>query len=90
MEIEDIIRVVASTVNDQAEKAAYNAGMGGEWGDGGASNYQNQLKYWLDGIRFAQTGETLVYRSIVNDYVMKKDSEFEEYQRLKKKFEVSK
>lgn len=92
MNKEYIINSVKSAVNSSASSARYNAGMGGKWGDGGASAMEEKLEYWLDGIKFAQseTNETHKYKHIVEKLEKLADPDYEIYMRLKDKFEKEK
>lgn len=78
-EIENVVVTSAGKVRDDA---AY----GGSHGDGGASRSIELLKYWLDGIEFAKTGKTTVYKSLAQKIEQEKDPEYQEWLRLNEKF----
>ena len=83
----NIVNKIANAVRDSAERARSDAGFSGSWGDGGASHQEELLKHWLDGVSFAQTGETQVYKSLLKKLMNEEDSEYKKYIELKKKFE---
>lgn len=81
------VTIIKDAVEKAAEAARYDAGMSGRWDDGGAGMREEQLKYWLDGIKFAETGKTKMYANILKEAEKKVDPEYETYLRLQAKFE---
>lgn len=84
---ENVIEYVRVTILKQARILSENAAFNGEMGDGGASSLERKLGYWIDGIRFAQTGKTVVFSAIVEQFDREQDPEYNEYLRLKERFE---
>lgn len=82
-----LLKFIKESVARSASAARDDAGYGGRMDDGGASNMEERLKYWLDGIKFASTGDTEVYSSIAKRLEKETDPEYEDYKRLKEKFE---
>lgn len=87
MNSEKIKSEIIKRVTESAERRRYNAGMSGSWGDNGASDSEEKLEYWVDGIFFAQTGKTEKYKELVQKIENDADPEYHEYLRLKEKFE---
>ena len=81
------IDLIKKAVSKSAETARYNAGMGGEWGDRGAGQSEERLKYWLDGIAYATTGNTELYDHIISQHLKESDPDYQKYLELKEKFE---
>lgn len=81
-----LIEKIKSTVKQSAETARENAGYAGSWGDGGASQMEEKLKHWLDGFRFAQTGQTEVYKHLVDQFKKERDPDYQKWLELKEKF----
>lgn len=77
-----VIRRITETAKSRREDAGYN----GEYGDGGSSQMLENLEYWLDGIKFAESGTSTKYDHIIHKYKLEQDSEYKLYQELKKKF----
>jgi hypothetical protein len=82
-----LLVAIKESVARSAAEARDDAGYGGRMDDGGASNMEERLKYWLDGIKFASTGNTEVYSSIAKRLDKETDPEYKDYKRLKEKFE---
>lgn len=87
MDKEKIKSEIIKRVKESAEQRRYNAGMAGSHGDNGAATSERELEYWVDGIFFANTGKTEKYKSIVQKIENDADPEYQEYLRLKEKFE---
>jgi len=85
MDQEVLITRICNVVMDVAKRQ--NAVHNGEMNDGGARATESKLEHWLDGINFAQTGCTSVYNWIANDIKKKNDPDYEQYLKLKSKFE---
>ena len=77
-------------IKDVVEKAAHqareDAAYGGSHSDGGAGQKLERLKYWLDGIEYAKTGKTTVYKSVLTDFERATDPDYQTYLRLQEKF----
>lgn len=86
MNKEKIISEIKRSVLTSADNARMNAGYAGSWGDDGAANMEEKLKYWLDGIKFAETGKTSVYKSALKRIEEEADPEYIEFKRLQEKF----
>lgn len=86
MNKQEIISEIKKSVTESARKARDDAGFSGSWGDGGAAQMEEKLKWWLDGIQFAESGETSVYASMVKRLEEEADPEFAEFKRLQEKF----
>lgn len=82
----NLIQIIKQKVEASAKNAREDAGYSGSWTDGGASRMEEKLKHWLDGIRFAQTGETDIYKAIVKDFKDTQDPEYQAWLRLNQKF----
>lgn len=78
---------IQSVIRESAAAAREDAGYAGRWDDGGASAKLEHLKYWLDGIEYAKTGKTTVYKTISSDFARATDPDYEIWLRLKEKFE---
>lgn len=74
--------VVATAALQAREDAAY----GGRHDDGGSGHKLERLKYWLDGIEYAKTGKTEVYKTILTDFERATDPDYQTYLRLQEKF----
>lgn len=83
----DLIAEIGTRIHKSADKRRTDAAYGGSHGDGGASESIRRLETWLDGIEFARTGKTTVYADLVQTIKNENDTEYQEYERLKKKFE---
>ena len=83
---EEVISFIKLTVEKSAAASKENAALAGSWGDGGASQRLRELDLWLDGVKFAQTGSTVYYNSIVQQHLNTLDPEYQQYLRLKEKF----
>jgi hypothetical protein len=81
-----LAKEIENVVVTSAGKARDDAAYGGSHGDGGASRSIELLKYWLDGIEFAQTGKTTVYKSLAQKIEQEKDPDYAEWLRLNEKF----
>ena len=87
MDTEKIKSEIIKRVKESAEKRRYDAGMSGSHGDNGARQSEERLEHWVDGIFFAQTGKTEKYKDLVQQIKNDADPEYQEYLRLKEKFE---
>lgn len=83
----ELLKFIKESVASSAVKARDDAGYSGRMDDGGARHMEEKLRYWLDGIKFAATGDTEVYSSIAKRLEKETDPEYEDYKRLKEKFE---
>lgn len=81
-----LLKAIKESVAYSAAIARDDAGYGGD-GHSAAFLMEEKLKYWLDGIKFASTGDTEVYSSIAKRLEKETDPEYEDYKRLKEKFE---
>lgn len=86
MNKQDIINEIKKSVTASAENVRMDAGYGGRMDDGGAANMEERLRYWLDGIAFAETGKTFVYQSTLQCIEKESDPEYLEFKRLQEKF----
>lgn len=86
MNKQEIINEIKKSVTESASKARDDAGFSGSWGDGGAHQMEEKLKWWLDGIQFAESGETSVYGAMIKRIEEESDPEFVEFKRLQEKF----
>lgn len=86
MNKEQIIQEIMKSVTTSAHNVRRDAGYGGRMDDGGAANMEERLKYWLDGINFAETGHTIVYQSTLQRIEKEADPEYVEFKRLQEKF----
>lgn len=77
---------IKDVVAKAAHQAREDAGYGGRHDDGGAGQKLNCLKYWLDGIEYAKTGKTEVYKTIATDFERSTDPDYQTYLRLQEKF----
>lgn len=77
---------IMDVVTKAAHQAREDAGYGGRHDDGGASQKLERLGCWLDGIKYAKTGKTEVYKTIVTDFERSIDPEYETWLRLQEKF----
>ena len=82
----ELIKHIEQIVREGAKEARLDAALGGSMGDGGASDSESRLKYWLDGVAFATTGKTTVYNHIAREYNQSQDPEYALFLRLKEKF----
>ena len=82
----NLIRDIKQAVTESAKQAREDAGYGGRMDDGGASHKLELLKFWLDGIAFAGTGQTEVYKSLAKSLEQEKDPEYQTWKRLNEKF----
>ena len=82
-----LIAFISECVKKQAERIAYSAAMAGRMGDGGASDLKRKLDVWLDGVQFASSGETSVFSRLAETFNKQNDPEYNEYLRLKARFE---
>jgi hypothetical protein len=78
MENKDIDQLIALILQD-AEKRRKDAGFAGEWGDGGANELEQQVRFY----QYGQKNEIPPAWSV---YAQKLDPEWNEYIRLKEKF----
>lgn len=83
----NLIEEISKSVRAAAHDVRENAGLSGEYHDGGAGEMLNKLDAWLDGITFARTGKTALYNHLVVEISRKTDPEYQKYLELKKKFE---
>lgn len=72
----------------KAATLAVNAGFSGSWSDGGGGAALDSLIKFCAGVIFANTGELVdeKYATMVREYELENDPEYEEYKRLKGKF----
>lgn len=77
---------IKRVITEAAHQAREDAGYAGRWDDGGASEKMERLKYWLDGITYATTGITSVYKTIATDFKNSTDPEYLTWVRLQEKF----
>ena len=84
---ENLVEYIRATILKQARILSENAAINGEMGDGGASELERKLAHWTDGVRFAQTGKTVVFSAIAEQFDRERDPEYTEYLRLKERFE---
>lgn len=84
--VQQVVSRIEAAVKTSAHNARENAAYAGSFGDGGASQMEDKLKYWLDGIRFAQTGETESYKSMVEQFKREQDPEYQTWLKLNEKF----
>lgn len=82
-----LVDFIRENIKNQARQLAENASFSGEMGDGGASRLEDKLAYWIDGIQFASTGKTIVFSTLVDQFNKERDPEYNEYLRLKARFE---
>lgn len=85
-DVSQLVRQIEAAVKKSAHSARENAAYAGSFGDGGASQMEDKLRYWLDGIKFAQTGETTTYKSMVDQFKREQDPEYQTWLKLKEKF----
>ena len=81
------LRTIIEVVLMNAAGARLDAGYGGRWDDGGASNMVASLEGFLDGIIFCKTGRSTRYGHIVEKARLEDDPEYQQYLALKKRFE---
>lgn len=80
------IELIRQTLTSTAKEMRESAALGGGWGDGGASKMLSDFEVWLDGVNFALTGETNEYKEIIDKHTKDNDPEYQEFLRLKEKF----
>ena len=78
--------IVEKKVLEIADRQDTNAAWAGHHNTDSYHTKSN-LEYWLDGIRFAQTGNTEKYSEIVDEHKKQQDPEYQQYLKLKEKFE---
>lgn len=83
---QQLIAKIESAVKTSAHNARENAAYGGSMGDGGAHHMEDKLKHWLDGIKFAQTGVTETYKSMVEQFKREQDPDYQTWLTLNEKF----
>lgn len=83
----NLIAEIGTRIHSNAAKRKQDAAYSGSHSDGGASESIRKLETWLDGIEFARTGNTTIYADLVQSINNENDIEYQEYERLKKKFE---
>lgn len=81
------VQHIQEVVTQVAEQARDNAGYAGSHGDGGASHQEECLRVWLDGINFAMTGKTQLYKEILKKRDLGRDPDYSQYLLLKARFE---
>lgn len=85
MKISEVdIEVVLKKILDAAEKKRLDAGMGGAWNDGGASELERQVEIFRCGMEEVIPQIWMEYAKEIRNAA---DPEWEKYQQLKKKFE---
>ena len=87
MNIEQKLGLINSAVAKSCKALREDAALSGSWDDGGASRSEEKLKAFNDGVTFALTGVTQLYGHIIKKYELEHNSEYQEYLRLKEKFE---
>jgi hypothetical protein len=83
----NLIVEIGARIHASAAKRKEDAALGGFHHDGGASESIRKYETWIDGIEFARTGKTAVYKELKEQIDNENDSEYQEYLRLKKRFE---
>lgn len=78
---------ISKVVRESAEDLKQNAALAGMPGDGGAHAMLERLDTWMDGIRFCYTGESKVYKHLIDKYDQMNDPDYEKYLKLKERFE---
>lgn len=86
MNKQQVINEIKKSVTESANKARDDAGCAGSWGDGGAHQMEEKLKWWLDGVQFAENGKTEVYKTTVKRLEEESDPEYQEFKRLQEKY----
>lgn len=79
--------VVGDIIELAIEKAAgkaYNAGMSGSWGDGGASSFIDSVRAWVDGLENRIPTE---FDDLLHEHLKAKNpDEYAEFLRLQEKY----
>ena len=86
------LELIADRIRLKAAKASSDASLGGHMHDGGATEMKARHSTWLDGY-LCGTGErdqSNVYHSIIEKSRQDKDPEYQQYLKLKEKFEPGK
>ena len=85
----DRMQAIVDCASDQMATVALNAAYSGEMSDGGASTIARELTAFLDGMAFAFDGTTNnpSYNRMIEQRAREADPDWQEYQRLKQKFE---
>ena len=94
--LSEIIEVVSKEAKSKRDNAAY----GGEWGDGGASKIEEELNLFVEGIRACSNAYIEEFNKVLSPdtalfkvpdqwtkYFIEEDKEYQDYLRLKEKFE---
>ena len=83
----EIKSVITKEAHNKRESAAY----GGEWGDGGASKLEGELNLFMSGVKATVdvlSGDTdFEVPEQWEKFFIKEDEEYDEYLRLKNKFD---
>lgn len=80
---EKLKNFIANKVRSIAQGNRDSAGYNGEWGDRGASNMEDKLNFWLDGLAGRIPKE---YQQYADAMTIENDPEYQEFKRLKAKF----
>lgn len=82
------IQLIKKVVHEAAEAAKLDAAYGGHHHDGGARVSIAKFETWLDGFNCGQRGcVSTLYDHIVQDSRKEADPEYQEYLKLKERFE---
>jgi hypothetical protein len=94
-----IIEVISKEIESKRDSAAY----GGEWTDGGASKLEEALNLFVEGIRACSSAYLEEFNKVLSPdkalfkvpyqwtkYFIEDDKEYQDYLRLKEKFENQK
>lgn len=73
------IELIRNTLNANASERKNDAALAGSWGDGGASKMLSEFDFWLDGVNFALTGNTVKYNHIIEQHNRENDPEYQQY-----------
>lgn len=90
---------IVDVISNEAKSKRTNAEYGGERGDGGASKLEEELNLFVEGIRACSDAYIDEFNKILSPgsefkvpdqwvkYFIEEDKEYEDYLRLKEKFE---
>jgi hypothetical protein len=81
------LKIIIDAVLHSAAERSLNAGYSGSHDDGGASSSVDKLKHFLTGYAFGKGGDAGDYQKILDEHARDKDPQYQEYLKLKKKFE---
>lgn len=88
---DEALDVITKEVVRQAAEKSYNAGMGGEHSDGGASAMIDRLVNFLQGVSYGATRDhdnlSQEFGTIYDTILRENDPQYQEYLRLKKIYE---